>query len=361
MQTPVIETSGTTPLNETPKRIKAIVENTLFRALIENSTDILVVANGQGEILYSSPSIEKYFGIGSKEQMGKNAFEYIHPEDLSRLAITFFEVLENPGKPFFLEARAQTKDGVPIWVEGTVTNLLATEGINGIVCNFRDTTERKNGEKKIIQAVIDAQEKEREEIGRELHDNVNQVLTTARLYLDCIQGLAPEQEYVVKRSSDSITTAIEEIRKLSKSLTQSFHKEIGLELSIEDLVESIRRLEEGLQVTVDFSLPSEELLDDKLKTTIFRILQEQLNNVLKHAGASKVHISIQQSPGLLCLSITDNGKGFDTEKKRKGIGISNIISRAEVFQGQVTIDSAPGKGCSLTINFMPDDTGNRIG
>ncbi len=342
---------GRKPLKNAPKGVAAIVENSLFRALIENSTDILVVANGQGAIVYSSPSIEKYFGLSSKEHMGKHAFEYVHPEDISRLAISFLEVLENPGKPFFIEARARTKDGIPIWVEGTVTNLLATEGINGIVCNFRDTTERKNGEKKIWQAALDAQEKEREDIGRELHDNVNQILTTARLYLDCIRGLPFELEHVIKRSSDIITSAIEEIRKLSKSLTQSFHKEIGLELSIEDLVESIRRLEQQLQVTLDYSMPFEELLDDKLKTTIFRILQEQLNNVLKHAEASVVHISIKQNPGLLTLQITDNGKGFDPEKKREGIGISNIASRAEVFHGQVTIDSSPGNGCKMSVNF----------
>ena len=365
MRTPPIQASGHGSLDNTTKRRKTkrspvvqkepdldtIVENTLFRSLIENSMEILVVVNGMGEIVYYSPSIEKYFGISSNEQLRTNAFEYIHPDDIPRLAISFMEVLENPGKSFFIESRAQTKEGKPIWVEGTVTNLLGTDGVKGIVCNFRDVTERKNSEKQLIQATIDAQEKEREDIGRELHDNVNQILTTARLYLDCIDEIPLEQRHIIQRSSDSITSAIEEIRKLSKSLTQSFQKEVGLKLSIEDLAESIRRLEEGLRITLDFSLPSEELLDDKLKTAIFRILQELLNNVLKHAGASVVQVSIRQDPELLILQITDNGKGFDTSKKRKGIGLNNIISRTEVFNGQVTIDSSPGKGCRISVNF----------
>ena len=260
--------------------LNGLVENALFRSLIENSTEILVVINGMGEIVYSSPSIEKYFGTTGAEQLGKNAFDYIHPDDIPRLAISFMEVLETPDKPFFIESRAHTKDGNLIWVEGIVTNLLGTEGVKGIVCNFRDVTERKNSEKQLIQATIDAQEKEREEIGRELHDNVNQILTTARLYLDCISDVPFEQRHIIQRSSEIITTAIEEIRKLSKSLTQSFQKEIGLTLSVEDLAESIQRLEDGLGITLDFSLPAEELLDDKLKTAVFRILQEQLNNVL---------------------------------------------------------------------------------
>ena len=347
-----------------------------FRSLLERGTDIIVVVNGEGKMVYCSPSIEYYFGVSDAEILGKNAFEYIHPEDLSRLAESFIEVLDSPGKSRALEARALTKDGVLIWVEGTVTNLLATEGINGIVCNFRDVSARKHAEnlakeseelsrrlenqlieekilqqKQILQATIDAQEKEREEIGRELHDNVNQILTTARLYLDYIEEPAVGLQPIIKRSSEIITTAIEEIRKLSRSMTQSFHREIGLQLSVEDLVESIRRLAEDIEMSLDFYLPDELALDDKLKTAVFRIIQEQLNNVLKHAGASKVLVSISQESDSLLLQVSDDGKGFDLLKKRDGIGINNIINRAEVFGGRVVFDTAPEKGCSLFISF----------
>lgn len=354
-----------------------------FRSLIEKGTDIIVVLNNEGRIAYTSPSIEHYFGIADAESFGQNAFEYIHPEDLSRLAETFMEVLSSPGKPIFVQSRAQSKEGRSIWVEGTVTNLLGIEGINGIVCNFKDVTERKEMEKKILQASIDAQEREREEIGRELHDNVNQILTTARLYLDCIheptsdqgpgtsgpfrtvgsnrgeasggssdEGLqAVHPSHIIRRSSEIITTAIEEIRKLSRSMTHSFDKEIGLKLSIEDLLAGIRLLPEGIRVSFDFFLPGEQLLDDKLKTTIFRIVQEQLNNVLKHAAATAIHVFVREEGALLLLRITDNGRGFDTRKKREGIGINNITSRAGLFNGRVAIDSSPGKGCSLSVTF----------
>ncbi|HMH20936.1 MAG TPA: PAS domain S-box protein [Puia sp.] len=348
-----------------------------FRSLIENSTDILVVVNGEGRIIYSSPSIEKHFGLSNAEQFGQSAFDYIHPDDIPRLAENFMELLENPGKPLSVQTRAKSKDGSQIWVEGIVTNLLGTEGINGIVCNFRDVTERVKAEqalqqaedlsrqlerqlteekiyrqKEILRATLDAQEKEREDIGRELHDNVNQILTTARLYLDCINGQGHEQQHhIIERSSSIITTAIEEIRKLSGSMTQSFHKEVGLKLSIEDLVENIRRLSEHIRISFDFSLPGEELLDDKLKMAIFRITQEQLNNVLKHAAATRIHISLRRNETVLSLQISDNGKGFDTRKKRKGIGINNIINRAEFFSGHVVIDSSPGNGCLMSVDF----------
>jgi PAS domain S-box-containing protein len=331
---------------------KAQMNEIRFRSLIEKGTDIIVVVNNEGHIVYTSPSIEHYFGITDAENLGKNAFDYIHAEDLPRLVETFMEVLNSPGKPTFVQARAQSKEGKLIWVEGIVTNLLGVEGVNGVVCNFRNVTERREIEKKIMQASIDAQEREREEIGRELHDNVNQILTTARLYLDCIHETpATGQESIIRRSSEIITTAIEEIRKLSRSMTQSFHKEIGLQLSIEDLLENIRQLPEGLRVGFDFFLPGEQQLDDKLKTAIFRIIQEQLNNVLKHAAATTVEVSIREESNLLTLCITDNGRGFDPWKKREGIGINNIINRAELFNGQVTIASTPGMGCVLSVSF----------
>jgi len=474
-----------------------------FHSLIENSTDIIVVVNEDGRIIYSSPSIEKHFGISNAEHLGQNAFDYIHPDDMPRLAENFMELLDNPGKPLSIQTRARSKDGNMVWVEGIVTNLLGTEGINGIVCNFRDVTERvkaeqalqqrelmfrsliensadmimmanadgeflygspsvtrclgylpedylgksgfslvhpdsvslaqqqlgnlvthtgetftiyltllhKNGsaiwveglatnllavpevnalvanfrditerkmaedlmrksedlsrqlerelteekiyrQKEILRATLDAQEKEREEIGRELHDNVNQILTTARLYLDCINGQEHEQQHdIIERSSNIITTAIEEIRKLSGSMTQTFNKEVGLKLSIEDLVENIRRLADHIRINFDFSLPEEELLDDKLKMAVFRITQELLNNVLKHAAATRIHISIRRNETILSLQISDNGKGFDTRKKRKGIGINNIINRAEFFSGHVVIDSSPGNGCLISVDF----------
>jgi PAS domain S-box-containing protein len=363
MQTSPIKTTGA-PHPKKPATLHSITDElelttqklktseARFRALIEKGTDIIVVVNGEGSITYSSPSIEHYFGVTFQENLGKNAFEYIHPEDIPLLTEKFLETLQNPGKPISVQTRARTKEGKQVWMEGTVTNLLGTEEIDGIVCNFRDVTERMNAEKQILQATIDAQEREREEIGRELHDNVNQILTTARLYLGCIHSQDPGQRHLIERSSEIITSAIEEIRKLSRSMTQSFDKEIGLKLSLEDLAENIRRLDDNILITLDFSLPAEQILDDKLKMTFFRIVQEQLNNVLKHAKASRIDLSIRQEDNSLRLLIADNGTGFDPREKRQGIGISNIICRAESFNGQVSIDSSPGNGCRMSVIFL---------
>jgi signal transduction histidine kinase len=158
------------------------------------------------------------------------------------------------------------------------------------------------------------------------------------------------QDAMIKKSVDTISSAIEEIRRLSKSMIETFHKEVGLELSLNDLIENVL-LTQQFSIDLQYNVPNEQQLDDKLKMTIFRIVQEQLNNTIKHAAASQVFISILQKDRLLQITIADDGKGFNTNKKRTGIGITNIISRTELFNGRVKIESAPGHGCRMQVSF----------
>jgi PAS domain S-box-containing protein len=344
---------------------------TRFRSLIENSTDIIIVIDNTGNIVYGSPSIEKHFGTALTELAGASAFNYIYPDDIPELTEKFFEVLNSPGVSIPVQSRAYAKDNRMIWVEGIVTNMLATEGVNGIVCNFRDVSERKNTErlieesevlrhqlmeekinrqKEIMQAAIEAQERERAHIGRELHDNVKQILSTAKVCLEYGRENVAAEHHMIRRAEDMINTAIAELRELSKSLIQVYEREIGLQLSIENLLESVR-IGGRFNIWVNFCLPDENKLDDKLKMTLFRIIQEQLSNILTHAEAANITITVHQQGGALSLSVEDDGKGFDVHQKRMGIGITNIINRAEIFNGQVDIHSAPGQGCRIQVNF----------
>ena len=97
----------------------------------------------------------------------------------------------------------------------------------------------------------------------------------------------------------------------------------------------------------------EEAMSEKFKMNAFRIIQEQLNNILKHASASDIDITMSKKNAEFVLSIADNGIGFDNTKKmsHKGIGISNIISRAESYRGKARFITGPGKGCKLVISF----------
>jgi signal transduction histidine kinase len=95
----------------------------------------------------------------------------------------------------------------------------------------------------------------------------------------------------------------------------------------------------------------ENVISDNLKLAIYRIVQEQLNNILKHAHAKTVFITLQQQGNTVGLNITDDGIGFDVTQKRNGVGLQNIINRSAIFNGKVNITAAPGQGCELTVQF----------
>jgi PAS domain S-box-containing protein len=210
--------------------------------------------------------------------------------------------------------------------------------------------ERQIRQQQITDAVITGQEKERLELGQELHDNINQILATTKLYLECAIKQNDFSARLVNEAKILTEKSMIEIRKLSNTLLPPSLEEIGLVEALKDLIESIVSVN-PLNITNDWDNFDETAVSKKLKLTIFRIVQEQLNNIIKHASAQHVKISIIKNDDAICLRIKDDGVGFDVTKKRNGVGLKNIISRSEVNNGKVSIQSKPSEGCILTILF----------
>ncbi len=209
--------------------------------------------------------------------------------------------------------------------------------------------ERQLKQKEITEAVIRVQEKERYEISKELHDNVNQQLTVAMMYIATAMKGGDNHQELLKQSSGFIFTAIEEIRKLSKALVTPLIKDFGLAKAIDGLVEDILVANE---MNIEFFAQSfyEEDINYEFKLNIFRIVQEQMNNIIKHANAANVIIELYRDEKIR-LSVKDDGIGFDLAEKRKGIGLNNIISRTELYNGSIALQATPGDGCRLHIDF----------
>jgi PAS domain S-box-containing protein len=210
--------------------------------------------------------------------------------------------------------------------------------------------EKLQKQMEITKAVIAAQEQERAELGRELHDNINQILATTRFYMDYAITDEKKRIELIKQSKDFISTTINEIRNLSKSLLPPSLGEISLLEAFNDMVNNITKVH-GLKISADWEHFDENLLHDDLKLAIFRILQEQLNNILKHAKASFVFISLKEGDNGIGLTVKDDGIGFDPTVKRNGLGLKNISSRAGLFNGVVELVSEPSKGVELRIQF----------
>lgn len=210
--------------------------------------------------------------------------------------------------------------------------------------------ERLLKQKEINEAIIRVQERERYEISTELHDNVNQQLTVAMMYIASAEQKFKDESGLLKQSSGFILHAIEEIRKLSQTLVTPLIKHFGLSKAIEGLLDDISAVN-----TLQIDLTADAFFEDDIKydfkLSIFRIVQEQMNNIIKHAQATQVNIELMRNNQMIYLKIADNGVGFDSNQQRKGIGLYNIISRAEVYNGVVDIQTGPGKGCGLYITF----------
>ena len=210
--------------------------------------------------------------------------------------------------------------------------------------------EIKLKELQIIDAMADARDAERSNIGQELHDNINQLLGASRLYLDLAKKGGDDTELFLSRSSEYTLNAIEEIRKLSKGLTTDTIRNLGLKDAIRNIA---RDTMETVAVHVSFSGRHfiETATDSKFQLNVYRIVQEQVNNIIKHAHATRISITLAQNSKFVTLAISDNGVGFDTFKSRTGIGFHNIISRATAYNGAFELDSHPGKGCTIKIKF----------
>ncbi|HET6256023.1 MAG TPA: sensor histidine kinase [Puia sp.] len=201
------------------------------------------------------------------------------------------------------------------------------------------------------EAIIRAQQKERERIGHELHDNVNQILASAQLFLGQLDPGNREFRQVKKKTTEIINLAIEEIRHLSRDMVMPDFKEIGLTGSIRQLVKDLRYCRPFEIRFLHDNKKSIESLDEHRKITLFRIVQEQIKNIIKYARAKYVVIDLQGNETSVRLEIADDGKGFDPATTRHGLGLSNIYERTKLYQGEVTLEAAPGRGCTLVVRL----------
>jgi signal transduction histidine kinase len=261
---------------------------------------------------------------------------------------------------FAVEANLLTKDGrrIPHYFTGLTVDYAGSQCLMGVGIDLsavktleKELSQQKIAQqKKIMQAMIRAEEKEKNKLGLELHDNVNQILSVVRMYLTILDSENKMEEVTLGKTIQLLNSAIDEIRHLSHSLAVSYKFEAGLVDALEDMVEKI-------SVTRDFSInlcPSDDLdlrTNNEQKLAIYRIVQEQLNNVIKYAKATEVKVEIQTSADVISLIIQDNGQGFNPAKAGKGLGLSNITTRAESLEGKVCIYSAPGKGCRMTVTL----------
>jgi two-component system sensor histidine kinase UhpB len=207
--------------------------------------------------------------------------------------------------------------------------------------------------KLITHTSIQVQEREREQIGKELHDNINQILAATRLHLDfAIQESSEESvTELLLRSFKNISFAMEEIRQLTQSLVAPTLGGVSLDKALTKLIEDMPPAS-SLRVNLDTSGYKRDIEDEDMKLTLYRIVQVQLSNIIKHSKAKNATMRLENT-GNVELMITDDGIGFHPGAKTTGIGLRNIRNRVDYYNGDVAVTSEPGKGCTLTVTIPP--------
>jgi PAS domain S-box-containing protein len=208
--------------------------------------------------------------------------------------------------------------------------------------------QKKKAEREMIKASLAAKEKERNTIGRELHDNVNQLLASANLFLTLIQESPERAKELTPFCIDSIKKAINENRRIAHELVTPDLFNQTLATEIEHLFTTML-MPAGIEALIKLDIADEKILAPEQKLELYRILQEQCSNIIKHANASRVEFRLTCIENVATMLLSDNGCGADLNRMTRGIGLKNIASRVTALGGEMKTVSSQGNGFCLEV------------
>jgi two-component system sensor histidine kinase NreB len=326
-----------------------------------NQAAIVVITDRKGAITYVNENCCNSSGYNTDEIINNNHFiqnaGYQHAGLKNDLWSTIQKGIAWQGE--FLNFN---KDGAPYWVE---TIIIPFNDDNNEPCQYvavsNDITERKkleialinqqkNEQQKLATVALAAQENERNIIGRELHDNVNQLLVATKLLLSLMIQRTGGEDDLLQQCNQNIFIAIEENRKIASVLASPDFETDTLPEQLGKLTESMLTIT-GLKIDIDTRFFSESLLTKDIKLAAYRILQEQCTNIVKHAFAANVYITLQTTSGIFKMIIADDGQGIKSKKETTGVGLKNILGRVASFNGTADTHSSPGCGFTLEIEI----------
>jgi two-component system, NarL family, sensor kinase len=203
------------------------------------------------------------------------------------------------------------------------------------------------------KAVIEAEEEERQRIARDLHDGVGQMMSAAKMNLSAFESEmkfnTAEQKESFEKIIHLVDDSCKEVRHVSHNMMPNVLLRNNLAAAIRDFLDKMDK--KALEVHL-YTEGLDERFDSNTETVLYRIIQECVNNVIKHAGATTLDISVIRDKDGISATIEDNGKGFDTKDNEKfeGIGLKNILTRVDYLKGTVEFDSTPGGGTVVSLH-----------
>ena len=333
-----------------------------YRRLFETAQDGILILNADtGQIDDVNPFLTDMLGYTREQLLGNKLWE-IGPFKDTKASKAEFRELQREAYVRYEDLPLETSAGKSINVE-FVSNVYQVNGGKVIQCNIRDITKRKQAEAKrkeysrklqvLSRRLVEAQETERRNIARELHDEIGQALTVMQLNLQAMlqspgtDALAPR----LNESLEVVERVLEQVQDISLDLRPSMLDDLGLEPALRWYTDRQAALV-GLKVEFHAD-PLEQRLDPVIETECFRVAQEALTNVVRHAQAKTVTVELRKEAGQLHLRVRDDGIGFDVaavrEKAVRGasLGLLSMEERAALAGGGLEFNSVPGQGTEV--------------
>jgi signal transduction histidine kinase len=248
---------------------------------------------------------------------------------------------------------------------GTIAMFLLASGVVGFILLYQRRIIRQDlafkeaeakHQQQLYHGTLEAIESERKRLARDLHDEVGASLSAMRLLVGQIQQKPTETEFIdniTLRCKTLIDNTIDNVRRISNDLLPQGLEEFGLSYAVEGLCEKTIELS---KIDIHLKTENTENIDTKVSLILYRLIQELLNNAVKHSEASTIDLSIKKEKNELILNYTDNGKGFDFAEayEKRSLGLKNIETRTKMINGTTKFDTKPNEGLKLEVRIPID-------
>jgi two-component system sensor histidine kinase UhpB len=336
-----------------------------YKALFDRSLSYIYLHDFNGQFIDANDAALKALGYRRKEILQLNFASLIDKSQLSKATQSLEEIIRTGHQKRPDEYKLRKKDGHYIWVE-TEGSLIYKDGkpyaIQGI---GRDITERKEAEETLKESreqlrslaahLQSIREEERMVMAREIHDELGQALTALKMDLSWLNKRIPEEQSSMFKKTESmselIDSTIHTVQRISAQLRPGLLDDIGLLAAIEWQAEEFQK---RTGISCELSISSQDItLDSERSTSIFRIFQETLTNITRHADATKVKVNLLKKGNRLELKIKDNGKGISEDKisDPKSLGLVGIQERVFFLGGNIEIKGTQDNGTSITVSI----------
>lgn len=312
----------------------------------------------EGKYIGCNTVFEKYTGYKREDIIGKSVFEITSKE--------LGNVYKNKDEELLDKGTTQVYESEMKYADGTNRNIIFHKAIyndstgnkQGIIGAMFDITDKKRMQRKLIETVIETEEKERQRLAEDLHDEIGPILSSMKMYIGAISSTTGQEkrEYIISQVVALVKDAISTVREISTALSPHILKNYGI---VEAVKNALERIDPFLQTSFKQNIGNTRF-SQNIEIVFYRIIKELINNTIKHANATSILVDLTLAEDTLNLEYLDDGKGFDFEKEltesKHGMGLYNIHNRVKMINGEYQVFSQPGKGFKLNLGVKLETT-----